>query len=300
MRTCVCHFFVVPLHRILKKDNVFRSKHMAKQKEIIVKDTSIRTMLQNGIDYICITDIARQKNPLEPKDVVKNWMRLKNTIEYLGLWEMLNNPNFKGIEFDPLLQQAGSNAFTLSPTRWVELTNAIGIVCTTGRTGGTYAQRDIAFKFASWVSVEFELYLIKEFQRLKEEEQQALGWSAKRELAKIDYHIHTDAIKEHLIPEEIDPYHRSIIYASEADVLNVALFGMTAKEWRDAHPDDKGNIRDYATINQLICLSNMENLNAVFINEGMPQQERLHKLNQIAIQQMTVLENVGQHSVLKA
>lgn len=172
--------------------------------------------------------------------------------------------------------------------------------CTTGRTDGTYAQRDIAFKFASWVSVEFELYLIKEFQRLKEEEQKALGWSAKRELAKINYHIHTDAIKEHLIPEEIDSYHRSIIYANEADVLNVALFGMTAKEWREAHPDDKGNIRDYATINQLICLSNMENLNAFFINEGMPQQERLHKLNQIAIQQMTVLENVGQHSVLKA
>ena len=182
----------------------------------------------------------------------------------------------------------------------MELTNAIGIVCTTGRTGGTYAQRDIAFKFASWVSVEFELYLIKEFQRLKEEEQKALGWSAKRELAKINYHIHTDASKEHLIPEEIDPYHRSIIYASEADVLNVALFGMTAKEWRDAHPDDKGNIRDYATINQLICLSNMENLNAVFINEGMPQQERLHKLNQIAIQHMNVLANVGQHRVLQA
>ena len=271
---------------------------MAKQKEIIVKDATIRTMSQNGFDYICITDIARQKNPIEPKDVVKNWMRLKNTLEYLGLWEMLNNPNFKGVEFDPLLRQAGSNAFTLNPSRWIELTDAIGIISTSGRNGGTFAQRDIAFKFASWVSVEFELYLVKEFQRLKEEEQKALGWSAKRELAKINYHIHTDAIKEHLVPQEIDAYHRSLIYANEADVLNVALFGMTAKEWRDAHPEDKGNIRDYATINQLICLSNMENLNAVFINEGMPQQERLHKLNQIAIQQMTVLENAGQRNVL--
>ena len=273
---------------------------MAKQKEIIVKDTTIRSFSQNGWDYICITDIARQKNALEPKDVVKNWMRLKNTIEYLGMWEALNNPLFKGVEFDPLLREAGSNAFTLSPSRWIELTGAIGIISKSGNNGGTYAQRDIAFKFASWVSVEFELYLIKEFQRLKEEEQKALGWSAKRELAKINYHIHTDAIKEHLIPQEIDSYHRSLIYANEADVLNVALFGMTAKEWRDAHPEDKGNIRDYATINQLICLSNMENLNAVFINEGLQQSERLQKLNQIAIQQMTVLENVESKHILKA
>ena len=273
---------------------------MSKQKEIIVKDTTIRSFSQNGWDYICITDIARQKNAIEPKDVVKNWMRLKNTIEYLGMWEALNNPLFKGVEFDPLLREAGSNAFTLSPSRWIELTGAIGIISKSGNNGGTYAQRDIAFKFASWVSVEFELYLIKEFQRLKEEEQKALGWSAKRELAKINYHIHTDAIKEHLIPQEIDSYHRSLIYANEADVLNVALFGMTAKEWRDAHPDDKGNIRDYATINQLICLSNMENLNAVFINEGLPQGERLQKLNQIAIQQMTVLENVESKHILKA
>ncbi|MBQ7632053.1 MAG: KilA-N domain-containing protein [Paludibacteraceae bacterium] len=273
---------------------------MAKLQEIVVKDTTIRSFSQNGWDYICITDIARQKNALEPKDVVKNWMRLKNTIEYLGMWEALNNPHFKGVEFDPLLREAGSNAFTLSPSRWIELTGAIGIISRSGNNGGTFAQRDIAFKFASWVSVEFELYLIKEFQRLKEEEQKAIGWSAKRELAKINYHIHTDAIKEHLIPEEIDPYHRSLIYANEADVLNVALFGMTAKEWRDAHPDDKGNIRDYATINQLICLSNMENLNAVFINEGLPQGERLQKLNQIAIQQMTVLENVESKHILKA
>ena len=210
---------------------------MAKQKEIIVKDTTIRSFSQNGWDYICITDIARQKNALEPKDVVKNWMRLKNTIEYLGMWEALNNPLFKGVEFDPLLREAGSNAFTLSPSRWIELTGAIGIISKSGNNGGTYAQRDIAFKFASWVSVEFELYLIKEFQRLKEEEQKALGWSAKRELAKINYHIHTDAIKEHLIPQEIDSYHRSLIYANEADVLNVALFGMTAKEWRYGEPE---------------------------------------------------------------
>ena len=273
---------------------------MAKQKEIIVKNTTIRSFSLNGWDYICITDIARQKNALEPKDVVKNWMRLKNTIEYLGMWEALNNPQFKGVEFDPILREAGSNAFTLSPSRWIELTGAIGIISKVGNNGGTFAQRDIAFKFASWVSVEFELYLIKEFQRLKEEEQKALGWSAKRELAKINYHIHTDAIKEHLIPQGIDAYHRSLIYANEADVLNVALFGITAKEWRDAHPEDKGNIRDYATINQLICLSNMENLNAVFINEGLPQGERLQKLNQIAIQQMTVLENVESKHILKA
>ena len=274
--------------------------NMAKTQSIVVRGTTVRSFVQNGMDYICITDIARQKNPLEPKDVVKNWMRLKNTVEYLGVWEMLNNPHFKGVEFDPLFREAGSNAFTLSPSRWIELTNAIGIISKTGNNGGTFAQRDIAFKFASWVSVEFELYLIKEFQRLKEEEQKALGWSAKRELAKINYHIHTDAIKANLIPQEIDPYHKSLIYANEADVLNVALFGMTAKEWRDAHPDDKGNIRDYATINQLICLSNMENLNAVFISEGMPQQERLHKLNQIAIQQMTVLENVESKHILNA
>jgi len=272
---------------------------MAKKNEITVKQVTIRTLHLNGIDYICLTDIARQKNPIEPKDVVKNWMRQKNTIEYLGLWEMLNNPQFKGVEFDPLISQAGSNSFTMSPSRWIELTGAVGIISKSGSGGGTYAQRDIAFKFASWISVEFELYLVKEFQRLKEEEQKALGWSAKRELAKINYHIHTDAIKENLVPKEIDDYHRSLIYAEEADVLNVALFGMTAKEWREEHPDMKGNMRDYATINQLICISNMENLNAVFINEGIPQSERLQKLNQIAIQQMQVLETVEKRNVLK-
>lgn len=259
--------------------------------QITVKDTTIRTLSHNGNDYICITDIARQKNPAEPKDVVKNWLRSKNTIEYLGLWESLNNPDFNGVEFDPILKEAGSNAFTMSPSRWIELTRAKGIINKLGRDGGTYAQRDIAFKFASWVSVEFELYLVKEFQRLKEEEQKQLGWSAKRELSKINYRIHTDAIKQNLIPEEITRAQASIIYANEADVLNVAMFGITAKQWRDAHPDLKGNIRDYASINELICLSNMENINAVFIEQGMPQSERIVRLNRIAIHQMCVLES---------
>lgn len=266
---------------------------------ITVKEVSVRTLKVNGTDYISITDIAKQKNPIEPKDVVKNWMRLKNTLEYLGLWELLNNPAFKGVEFDPLLRDAGSNAFTMSPSRWVELTGAIGIITKNGAGGGTYAQRDIAFKFASWVSVEFELYLVKEFQRLKEEEQKQLGWTAKRELSKINYHIHTDAIKQNLIPVELTPQQISYVYANEADVLNVALFGVTAKQWRDANPDLKGNIRDYATINELICLSNMENLNAVFINENMPQSVRLVKLNQIAIQQMNVLQEVEKRKLLK-
>lgn len=272
---------------------------MENKQNIIVKDATIRTLHKDGMDYICITDIARQKNAVEPKDVVKNWMRSKNTIEYLGLWEILNNPSFKGVEFDPLLKEAGSNAFTLSPSRWVETTNAIGILIKNGANGGTFAQRDIAFKFASWVSAEFELYLIKEFQRLKEEEQKALGWSAKRELSKINYRIHTDAIKEHLIPPRISPQQSSIIYANEADVLNIAMFGMTAKEWREQNPDKKGNVRDYATMNQLICLSNMESLNAILIQEGLSQANRLLKLNEIAIHQMQVLEQVENRVLLK-
>jgi len=272
---------------------------MKKIKHIIVKEVSIRTLKVNGEDFISITDIAKQKNAIEPKDVVKNWMRLKNTLEYLGLWERLNNPFFKGVEFDPLFKEAGSNAFTMSPTRWAELTGAIGIITKNGAGGGSYAQRDIAFKFASWVSVEFELYLIKEFQRLKEEEQKQLGWSAKRELTKLNYHIHTDAIKQNLIPEKLTAAQIAIIYASEADVLNMALFGKTAKQWREENPELKGNIRDYATINKLICLANMENLNAVFIQEKMPQKERLKKLNQIAIQQMKVLVEVESRKLLK-
>ena len=265
---------------------------------IKVKDSVIRTLKVSGTDYICITDIARQKNPDEPKDVVKNWLRSKNTIEYLGLWEMLNNPGFKGVEFDPLLREAGSNAFTMSPSRWIATTNALGLISKNGVNGGTYAQRDIAFKFASWVSVEFELYLIKEFQRLKEAEQKQLGWSARRELAKINYHIHTDAIRQNLIPQELTSAQKSSVYADEADMLNVAMFGQTARQWREANPGAKGNIRDYATMNQLICLSNMENLNAVFIGDGIPQGERLERLNRIAIQQMKILENVGERRLL--
>lgn len=272
---------------------------MTKTNNITVKEVAVKTLQANGIDYISITDIAKQKNPLEPKDVVKNWMRLKNTLEYLGLWERLNNPQFKGVEFDPLLTEAGSNSFTMSPSRWIETTKAIGLITKNGAGGGTYAQKDIAFKFASWVSVEFELYLVKEFQRLKEEEQKQIGWSAKRELSKINYHIHTDAIKQNLIPAELTPIQTSVIYASEADVLNVALFGITAKMWREQNFKQKGNIRDYASINQLICLSNMENINAVLINEGVPQSERLVKLNAIAIQQMKVLNDVGNRKYLK-
>jgi len=264
---------------------------MAKKEKIIVKGMEIIIFSKpDNQNYICITDIARYKNPFEPKDVVKNWMRSRTSIEFLGLWEKLNNPNFKGVEFDPLWIEAGSNSFTMSPTRWVELTNAIGIFTKTGAGGGTYAHEDIAFEFASWISSEFKLYLVTEFKRLKIEEQKLIGWTAKRELAKINYHIHTDAIKHNLIPPELTPQQISYVYANEADVLNVALFGMTAKEWRDANPDLKGNIRDYATINELICLSNMENINAVLINENFSQSERLIKLNQIAIQQMRVLQ----------
>ena len=272
---------------------------MAKKNEIIVRNIAIKTLQSNGIDYICITDIAKQKNSSEPKDVVKNWMRQKNTLEYLGLWEKLNNPNFKGVEFDPLLAEAGSNTFTMSPSRWIETTNAVGIKTKNGAGGGTYAQRDIAFKFANWVSVEFELYLVMEFQRLKAKEEEQLGWSAKRELSKINYRIHTDAIKSNLIPNEVTTIQASIIYAEEADVLNVAMFGMTARQWREANPGLKGNIRDYASINELICLSNMENINAVLINDGVPQGERLVKLNQIAIQQMQVLEGYSNRIFLK-
>lgn len=218
-------------------------------------------------------------------------MRNRNTIEFLGIWESLYNSSFNPLEFEGFRKEAGLNAFTMSPQKWINATNAIGIIAKAGRYGGTYAHKDIAFKFASWISVEFELYIVREFQRLKQEEQKQLGWSAKRELSKINYRIHTDAIKRNIIPEEVTSQQASIIYASEADVLNVAMFGMTAKQWRDANPDKKGNIRDYATINELICLSNMENLNAVFIDQGLPQGERLIKLNQIAIQQMNVLED---------
>ncbi len=266
--------------------------------KITVQNTNVTIISLNENDYISLTDIAKYKSD-DPTSVIGNWMRNRNTVEYLGIWESLNNPNFNHLEFDGFKKEAGLNAFTLSPKKWIDSTNAIGIVSKSGRYGGTYAHKDIAFKFASWISVEFELYIVKEFQRLKEQEQTLLGWTAKRELSKINYHIHTDAIKQNLIPAEVTSIQASIIYANEADVLNVAMFGKTAKMWREENPDLKGNIRDYATINELICLSNMENLNAVFIEQGMSQSERLVKLNQIAIQQMRVLENNADRKLLK-
>ncbi len=266
--------------------------------KINVKDTEVTIISVEERDYISLTDIAKHKTD-DTSAVIGNWMRNRNTIEFLGIWETLYNPDFKPLEFEGFKKEAGLNAFTMSPLKWVNATGAVGIVVKSGRYGGTFAHKDIAFKFASWISVEFELYIVKEFQRLKEEEQKQLGWTAKRELAKLNYHIHTDAIKHNLIPGELSPAQTSVIYANEADVLNVALFGMTAKQWRDANPGLKGNIRDYATINQLICLSNMENLNAVFINEKMQQKERLIKLNQIAIQQMSILQNIEKRKLLK-
>ena len=241
----------------------------------------------------------KQKNPAFPADVIKNWMRSKMTVMFLGLWEQLNNPTFKLVEFDQFKNAAGTNAFVLPPQVWIERTHAIGLISKSGRYGGTYAHRDIAFEFASWVSVEFKLYLITEFERLKAEEQKQLGWSAKRELTKLNYRIHTDAIKQNLIPLEVSSRQANLIYADEADVLNVAMFGMTAKEWRNAHPNKEGNIRDYATINELICLANLESLNAVMIDEKIPQCDRLLKLNQTAIRQMTILEEVHSQQLLK-
>ncbi len=246
-------------------------------------------------DFICLTDIARYRNPDEPKDVVKNWMRSRSTIEFLGLWETLNNPNFKGVEFDSFKHAAGSNAFTLSPQKWIASTNAIGLQSRSGNRGGTYAHKDIAFEFASWVSPEFKLYIIKDYQRLKEDENSrlSLDWNLRRTLSKANYRIHTDAIKDHLIPSNISSAQKNIAYANEADVLNVALFGMTAKQWRDKNPNKtkKENIRDSATIQQLIILSNLESINAEFIKQGLPQAERLERLNQIAITQAKSLAN---------
>lgn len=263
-----------------------------------VQDTYITVISFNENDYISITDIAKHKSD-DPAAAIGNWMRNRNTIEYLGVWESLYNPLFKPTEFEGFKKDAGLNAFTMSPQKWVNATGAIGIISKSGRNGGTYAHKDIAFKFASWISVEFELYIVKEFQRLKAEEEKQIGWTAKRELSKINYHIHTDAIKKNLIPPEISLQSASVIYANEADVLNVAMFGITAKEWRETNPGLKGNIRDYATINELICLSNMESLNAVLINDGLSQRERLIKLNQIAIHQMKILQEKGEQKLLK-
>ncbi|QXO95112.1 KilA-N domain-containing protein [Methanospirillum purgamenti] len=257
--------------------------------KITVLDKEITLYIQNEEDYICITDIAKYKDPERSDDIIRNWIRNRNTIEFLGIWEQLNNPNFNPVEFDGFRKQAGLNSFTLTSKQWIERTGAIGLISKAGRYGGTYAHKDIAFEFASWISVEFKLYLIKEFQRLKEEEQKQLGWDIRRNLAKINYRIHTDAIKENLIPIELSKKQINQVYASEEDLLNMALFGITAKDWREANPDKKGNIRDYADISQLVCLSNLENLNAHFISDNLPQSERLLKLNKIAIHQMKLL-----------
>ena len=231
--------------------------------------------------------------------MIQNWIRNRNTIEFLGIWELIHNPNFKGIEFEAFKKEAGLNSFTLAPQKWIEATNAVGLVSKSGKGGETYAHRDIAFEFASWLSIEFKIYLIKEFERLKENEQREIGWSAKRELSKINYRIDTDAIKNNLIPKELTNKQVNLAYAEEADVLNMALFGMTAKEWREKNPNKKGNIRDYANINELICLANLENTNSIFINEGMRQSERLYKLNQIAISQMKILMKDNERKLLK-
>ena len=268
--------------------------------KIKVQETEVTVIQLNNADYISLTDMANAKGSASrAADTIKNWLRNRYTLEFLGTWEIIHNPNFKVVEFDHFKSQAGLPNFVMSVSEWIEKTDAIGIGVQKGRYGGTYAHKDIAFEFGSAISVPFKLYLITEFQHLKEQEQQQLGWSAKRELSKINYHIHTDAIKHNLIPEELTPQQMSIVYANEADVLNVALFGITAKQWRDANPDLKGNIRDYATINELICLLNMENSNAVMINEKMLQSKRLQKLNRIAIQQMRVLQEVENRKLLK-
>lgn len=258
--------------------------------KLIVRGTevSIQWNMERD-DYISLTDIAKVKDSDNPRYIIQNWMRNRNTIEFLGVWESLYNPNFNRVEFDAFRSQAGLNSFVMTPQKWIDATAAIGIVSKAGRYGGTYAHKEIAFEFASWISVEFKLYLVKEFERLKAEEMRRFGWDIKRNLVKINYRIHTDAIKENLIPSELSAKQISLVYASEADVLNMALFGMTAKEWRESYPELKGNIRDYANVSQLVCLANLENLNAVFISEGIPQAERLARLNAIAISQMQVL-----------
>ena len=269
--------------------------------KLVVRGTEISVQWNSSRDdFISLTDIAKLKDSDNPRYIIQNWLRNRNTIEFLGVWESLYNPEFNRVEFDAFRSQAGLNSFVLTPQKWIEATGAIGIVSKAGRYGGTYAHKEIAFEFASWISVEFKLYLVKEFERLKTVEMKQLGWDIKRNLAKINYRIHTDAIKENLIPPELSAKQVSMVYASEADVLNMALFGMTAKQWRDTHPDLKGNIRDYANVSQLVCLSNLENLNAVFIGEGMSQAERLAKLNAIAISQMEILTQDHRIEALEA
>lgn len=245
-------------------------------------------------EYISITDIAKYKNPEDPNGAIANWMRNRNTIEYLGIWEQLFNPNFNPLEFEGFLHQAGANAFTLSPSKWIETTNAIGLEVKIGRGGGTFAHKDIAFKFAAWISAEFELYVIKDYQRLKNDENSrlSLNWNLNREVAKLNYKIHTDAIKTNLVPPELTKEQVNNVYANEADVLNVALFGMTAKQWRDSNPKLKGNIRDYASLTQLLVLSNMESYNAILIEQNKEQSERIVLLHDLAINQMSIMESI--------
>ena len=256
--------------------------------KITVKDTEVNVVKVNGEDYICLTDMLQAK---DGDFFITDWLRNRNTLEFIGIWEKVYNPDFNYGEFAIIKNQSGLNRFKISVKEFVARTNAISLQAKAGRYGGTYAHKDIAFEFAMWISPEFKIYIVKEFQRLKAEEQRLLGWSAKRELSKINYRIHTDAIKQNLIPAEVTKAQATIIYANEADVLNVAMFGMTAKQWREANPELKGNIRDYASVNELICLSNMESLNAVFIEQGLLQSDRLIKLNQIAIHQMSILES---------
>ncbi|MCX6145879.1 MAG: KilA-N domain-containing protein [Candidatus Kapabacteria bacterium] len=269
---------------------------MSKNTSIYVKGVEINVSITNGNDYISLTDIAKSKNSDDPRFVIQNWMKTRYTIEFLGFWELLNNPNFNRVYFDTFKNEAGSNSFVLTPLKWIENTNAIGIKSKSGRYGGgTFAHKDIAFEFASWISAEFKLYLIQEFQRLKDDENQRLNldWSFQRTLSKINYTIHTDAIKENLIPKLLNKDQINLVYSNEADLLNVALFGITAKIWREKSPSLSGNIRDYATLEQLVILSNLESLNAVLIQQGKSQKERLITLNSIAISQMnTLLKNI--------
>lgn len=266
---------------------------MAKRKKIHVQEVEITVVEQSETDFISLTDIARHKDPKHTDTIIQNWMRNRNTIELLGFWESIYNPDFKPLEFEGFRKQAGLNSFVMTPKKWIENTNAIGIISKAGRYGGTYAHKDIALEFAAWISIEFKLYILKEFQRLKEDEnnRHKLEWNLQRTLAKVNYRIHTDANKENLIPKALTKQQISFVYADEADMLNVALFGKTAKQWRDENPGAKGNIRDFATIVQLVVLSNMESINAVLIKQGLNQAQRLQQLNQIAISQMQSLLN---------
>jgi hypothetical protein len=273
----------------------------ARKSSIEVQGTAITVLNFVTDDYISLTDIAKHKEPDRSDHVIQNWMRNRNTIEFLGVWERLNNIVFKPLEFEGFKNRAGLNSFVLTPRQWINATNAIGIVSRSGRYGGTYAHKDIAFEFASWISVEFKLYLIKEFQRLKEDENSrlSLAWDLNRTLSKLNYHIHTDAIKAHLIPEAVTPSQAAITYANEADILNVALFSQTAKQWRDANPKLEGNMREYATVEQLLVLANIEGMNAELIHMGLSQGKRLKRLNEIAIRQMQVLTSASAIKKLK-